>query len=43
MSNPVEKSRITLKDLIACGAGGTIINILSDVRGFWQYENKETP
>lgn len=41
MSNPADKSRITLKDLLACGTGGIIVNILSDVRGFWKYENKE--
>ncbi|KAL3895837.1 MAG: hypothetical protein SGCHY_004456 [Lobulomycetales sp.] len=41
MANPKDPSRITLKDLLASGVGGTIISILCDVRGFWQYENKE--
>ncbi|RKO85211.1 hypothetical protein BDK51DRAFT_27683 [Blyttiomyces helicus] len=33
---------IRLKDLVNCGVGGTIINILSDARGFLAYENRET-
>lgn len=41
MANPKDPSRISLKDLLASGVGGTIISILCDVRGFWQYENKE--
>ncbi|KAJ3193242.1 hypothetical protein HK101_005178 [Irineochytrium annulatum] len=42
MANPKNPRRITLDDLLKCGVGGTIINILSDVRGFWAYDNRES-
>lgn len=42
MASPKVPTRITLKDLISSGVGGTIISILSDVRGFWAYENRES-
>ena len=33
--------RITCNDLIRSGQGHVVINILSDLNGFWSYENRE--
>ena len=33
--------RITSNDLIRSGQGHVVINILSDLNGFWSYENRE--
>ncbi|KAJ3029836.1 Serine/threonine-protein phosphatase 2A regulatory subunit B'' subunit gamma [Rhizophlyctis rosea] len=41
MAHPKDTSIITLQDLLECGVGGTIVNILSDTRGFWAYDNRE--
>ncbi|KAI5741380.1 hypothetical protein M8J76_012984 [Diaphorina citri] len=41
MAKPKDPSRITLQDLIDCGQGGTIVNLLIDVNGFWSYETRE--
>lgn len=41
MANPSIPTGITLQDLIKSGVGGTIVNILSDCRGFWAYDNRE--
>ncbi|XP_063242830.1 serine/threonine-protein phosphatase 2A regulatory subunit B'' subunit gamma-like [Bacillus rossius redtenbacheri] len=41
MVKPRDPCRITLKELIACGQGGTIVSILVDLNGFWTYENRE--
>jgi len=41
MVRPKDPLRITLKDLIACGQGDTVVSILIDLNGFWSYENRE--
>ncbi|XP_046458260.1 serine/threonine-protein phosphatase 2A regulatory subunit B'' subunit gamma-like [Daphnia pulex] len=41
MVRPADPSKITLHDLINCGYGETVINILIDLDGFWTYENRE--
>jgi len=41
MVKPVDPFKITLQDLILCGQGETVVNILIDVNGFWTYENRE--
>ncbi|KAI9363386.1 hypothetical protein DFJ73DRAFT_510557 [Zopfochytrium polystomum] len=41
MANPATPNKITLNDLLKCGVGGTIVNILTDCRGFWTYDNRE--
>ena len=28
-------------DFQRCGAGGTVLGLLMDVRQFWEYENRE--
>ncbi|KAJ3247919.1 Serine/threonine-protein phosphatase 2A regulatory subunit B'' subunit gamma [Chytriomyces hyalinus] len=42
MASPKCGSYITLNDLLASGIGGTITTILSDCRGFWAYDNRES-
>jgi hypothetical protein len=32
---------ITLQDLITSGQGGTVVSLLTDLHGFWLYENRE--
>lgn len=34
--------KITLADLINCGQGEVVVNILIDLNGFWTHENRET-
>jgi len=41
MCRPNEPDRITCNDLIRSGQGHVVINILSDLNGFWSYENRE--
>lgn len=41
MVRPVDPLRITLKDLVACCHGDTVVSILIDLNGFWNYENRE--
>eukprot|EP00959_Pyramimonas_sp_CCMP1952_P315689 6607443-Pyramimonas_sp.AAC.3 len=33
--------QVTLKDILACGMGDTVVNFFSDYMGFWRYENRE--
>jgi serine/threonine-protein phosphatase 2A regulatory subunit B'' len=42
MVKPLDPYKITFKDLIRCGCGDTIVSILTDVRGFYNYENRES-
>ena len=42
MIKPKHPLHITLDDLIRCGSGDTIISILTDVKGFWMYDNRES-
>jgi len=41
MVHPTKPGVITLQDLIASGVGHTVVGILTDVNGFWQYDNRE--
>lgn len=41
MVRPADPYKITFEDLAACKCGSTIINILTDVNGFWKYDNRE--
>uniref|UniRef100_F1KRN3 Serine/threonine-protein phosphatase 2A regulatory subunit B'' subunit gamma n=1 Tax=Ascaris suum TaxID=6253 RepID=F1KRN3_ASCSU len=38
---PKDPLRISLKDLIACGKGGTIVGMLTDLDCLWKYENRD--
>lgn len=42
MINPADPARITLRDLQRCGNGEQVVNILSDVAGFWAYDSRES-
>ena len=42
MVKPAHPARITLRDLVACKQGDTVVSMLTDVRGFWQHDNRET-
>lgn len=42
MVKPEDPCRITLKDLIRCGKGSTVVSILIDVNEFWTYDNRDT-
>jgi Ca2+-binding EF-hand superfamily protein len=41
MVKPRNALRITMKDLIDCEVGHTVISILIDLNGFWKYDNRE--
>ena len=41
MVKPKDPLRIKLQDLIVCGHGDTVVSILTDLNGFWTYENRE--
>ncbi|KAJ1334431.1 hypothetical protein BSLG_007586 [Batrachochytrium salamandrivorans] len=41
MAHPKDLTRLTLQDLIDCGVGGTILNILSDYNGLHTYESRD--
>jgi hypothetical protein len=42
MVKPTDPSRITLKDLLRSGCGGTVVDMLVDINGFWAYDNRES-
>lgn len=42
MVKPADPYRITLQDLINSGVGDTVVSILTDVNGFWAYDNRES-
>jgi serine/threonine-protein phosphatase 2A regulatory subunit B'' len=42
MVRPTHPYRITLQDLIRSEVGHTVVSILTDVNGFWQYDNRES-
>jgi serine/threonine-protein phosphatase 2A regulatory subunit B''/actin-binding protein anillin len=42
MVKPAHHSRITLKDLIGCGQGDTVVSILIEFHKFYAYENRES-
>ncbi|TPX54165.1 hypothetical protein SeMB42_g00408 [Synchytrium endobioticum] len=42
MANPSQMpGRIYLQDLLNCGVAGTVVNLLTDAKGFFAYENRE--
>lgn len=41
MVRPEHPLHITLADLERCKFGHTVISILTDVNGFWKYDNRE--
>ncbi|PIK41335.1 putative serine/threonine-protein phosphatase 2A regulatory subunit B'' subunit gamma [Apostichopus japonicus] len=41
MVRPSDPLHITLQDLIQSNHGETVVNILTDLNGFWTYENRE--
>ena len=41
MVKPDHPLKITLADLTRSGQGDTVISILTDLNGFWSYENRE--
>ncbi|XP_065883482.1 serine/threonine-protein phosphatase 2A regulatory subunit B'' subunit gamma-like isoform X2 [Dysidea avara] len=41
MVKPKDPLRINYQDLVSSGQGETVINILTDLNGFWTYENRE--
>ena len=41
-NNKRHPNRITLSDLCRSGQGHTVVNILTDVSGFWAYDNRES-
>ena len=41
MVKPKERAAITLKDLIDCKVGETVVGILTDVFAFLQYDQRE--
>eukprot|EP01116_Phalansterium_solitarium_P021930 TRINITY_DN7041_c0_g1_i1.p1 TRINITY_DN7041_c0_g1~~TRINITY_DN7041_c0_g1_i1.p1 ORF type:complete len:452 (+),score=181.34 TRINITY_DN7041_c0_g1_i1:103-1458(+) len=42
MVSPASPNEITFNDLKNCGCGDTVFTILSDVNGFWAYDNRES-
>jgi len=42
MCKPKVSSIITLNDLLSCGQGHVVIDILTDVSGFWSYDTRES-
>lgn len=41
LASPANPYRITLADLLRCGAGGDIVGMLADVAAFWEHDSKE--
>ena len=41
MVKPFDQQIITLQDLIGSGQGETVVSILTDLNGFFLYENRE--
>lgn len=41
MVKPADPLRITYKDLLRSGRGDVVMSILTDVKGFVAYENRE--
>ena len=40
-SDPMQPPRITRAELQSCGAGAIIVQMLIDVQGFWNWDNRE--
>ena len=41
MVKPTDPLKISLADMVRSGNGDTVISILTDLNGFWSYENRE--
>lgn len=41
MVKPAHPYEISFQDLLTSCQGETVVNILSDLNGFWSYENRE--
>jgi hypothetical protein len=41
MVKPADPLCISLQDLLDCKVGDTIVSMLTDVHGFWAYDNRE--
>ena len=41
MVKPLNEELLTFRDIEKSGMGHWVIRILSDVNGFWEYENRE--
>ena len=41
MVKPSDRNLITLKDLVDCKVGDTVVGMLSDMLAFWQYDRRE--
>lgn len=42
MVHPANPEYITLRDLLKCRVGHTVFSMLTDVNGFWAYDNRES-
>jgi len=42
MVKPKDPLRITLEDLIVSKCGGTVVEMLIDINGFWAYDHRES-
>ena len=42
MVGPERADGLTLRDLVRCRCGHTVVSILTDVNGFWKYDHRET-
>ena len=41
MVKPADRTKITLRDLVACKVGDTVVGMLTDMHAFWQYDRRE--
>ena len=42
MIKPGQADKITAEDLVKCAQGDVVITMLTDVMGFWAYDNRES-
>eukprot|EP00698_Gefionella_okellyi_P018529 TRINITY_DN5564_c0_g1_i2.p1 TRINITY_DN5564_c0_g1~~TRINITY_DN5564_c0_g1_i2.p1 ORF type:complete len:304 (-),score=77.91 TRINITY_DN5564_c0_g1_i2:1982-2893(-) len=42
MVKPADPLKITIEDLLSCGCGYIVVDILADVNAFWAYDNRES-
>ena len=42
MVKPADPARIRVADLVRCGCGDVVCEMLVDINGFWAYDNRET-
>ena len=41
MVKPADPTKITFKDFEKCRVGDIIVSMLTDLNGFWEYDNRE--